>query len=275
MSVEINYASDIHLEFVGAQRSKSIVHDLFPAPFGNDHVLILAGDIGQLEDREGIPLRTFLKACTVRFDSVVYILGNHEYYSKASRRTPKEILFACYKRLEHEFPNLRVLDNQMTQLHQNFDLKVFGATLWSRPTTTIMNDRNMIWLGEGKHPTPADYTKWNTEALDELTRCISTLREDEKLVVVTHFPPIQEGTSANKYRDQPQEIKSYFANHLGSFIRQYTKQIPLWICGHTHLSFDFIVPNTSTRIVSNAVGYPLEETGVFKSEPIALPGLII
>lgn len=70
-------------------------------------------------------------------------------------------------------------------------------------------------------------------------------------IVVTHFPPTH-GAVAEKFRGDP--LNGYFVNRLDEEIMNSNKK--LWLCGHTHNRFDYMVGNC--RVVSNPLGYPGE-----------------
>jgi Icc-related predicted phosphoesterase len=79
--------------------------------------------------------------------------------------------------------------------------------------------------------------------------------KNKKLIVLTHFPPTQEGTinpSTTLYED--------FGNLLD---RVDLRNVPLWISGHTHWSYNIELP--STRLVSNQLGFVSEKTGYSKN----------
>ena len=80
---------------------------------------------------------------------------------------------------------------------------------------------------------------------------------DGKTVVVTHHAP-HPMSIAPKYRGDP--ITPAFVSDLSAVIERH--QPNLWIHGHTHASFDYVVPGTKTRVVCNPRGYRDRRTGL-------------
>ena len=74
---------------------------------------------------------------------------------------------------------------------------------------------------------------------------------------MTHFPPDQVGTINPAYNSQSQSIKDYFAwNNILKDLN--LKNVPLWLSGHTHWSYDIMYTNNNTRLISNQLGYTRE-----------------
>ena len=77
-------------------------------------------------------------------------------------------------------------------------------------------------------------------------------RFEGRTVVITHFAP------------HPGSIAPAYAKHPGNpgfvvNLEPMMGRAALWVHGHTHASFDYVV--SGTRIVCNARGYPKEPTG--------------
>jgi hypothetical protein len=90
---------------------------------------------------------------------------------------------------------------------------------------------------------------------------------------MTHFPPIRSGTSHPQYLSQnlQEERKAnlYFAWPDDTIEKFNLKNVPVWISGHTHWSYDF--EEEKTRFLSNQLGYKseigstcLNEEGVYE-----------
>jgi predicted phosphodiesterase len=71
--VKFQIMSDLHIETL----SNNLCIDNFVRKSAD--ILILAGDIGRVHKYE--QLERFLKDLCPRFEIVLYVLGNHEYYS--------------------------------------------------------------------------------------------------------------------------------------------------------------------------------------------------
>ena len=92
----------------------------------------------------------------------------------------------------------------------------------------------------------------------ETKKCKDVFYEELKFIfqspseiVVTHFPPSLQCV-AEKFKGNL--LNSYFCNNLDQMIMDSNKK--LWICGHDHNRFDFVIGNC--RIVENSIGYPNE-----------------
>lgn len=116
--------SDIHLERYPSRRLNPI-----------SSRLILAGDIG-------VPIfpsyREFFRDTSRKFDSIIYVLGNHEYertwigvdktnYDLLENKFTERNLFI--KDILSEFKNITLLDDQSIVIDDQ--IKIFGGTLWT------------------------------------------------------------------------------------------------------------------------------------------------
>lgn len=115
--------SDIHLERYPCRRVRPIVSRL-----------VLAGDIG-------VPVfpsyREFFRDTSRQFDSIIYVLGNHEYerawmgIDKNNYSLLEEKFIErnnLIRNILSEFNNITLLDNNSMMIGK---WKVFGATLWT------------------------------------------------------------------------------------------------------------------------------------------------
>lgn len=76
-----------------------------------------------------------------------------------------------------------------------------------------------------------------------------------KTIIMTHFPPIREGTTNPKYKFEPEFIKNYFTWNNIHFDLNISNIIG-WISGHTHYSYEIDINNI--KFISNQVGYKEE-----------------
>lgn len=122
-SLRFQIHSDIHLEKYPHRR----LNPISPR-------LILAGDIG-------VPLfasyKEFFRDTSRQFDSMIYVLGNHEYERSwiGIDRTNYELLDQKFiernrliKEILSEFKNITILDNDWMTIDGK---KIFGGTLWT------------------------------------------------------------------------------------------------------------------------------------------------
>lgn len=260
----IHYASDVHLEFyenddgtintseydkilrlfpesraVIAEGSSSIVRE------SNNHILVLAGDIGY-------PWRPifadFIKHCCCHFDHVIYVTGNHEYYSK-----------------EHTMDQIDTMINGITEDLKktginNFwplmnssvtisGVKFIGGTLFTyypeskyTEVIKIMNDYNFY--------TPEEVSKRHRETAEYLYEQIFSKKTGEgnlPIVVVTHHLPSSIGLSLCHRHLSTNYL---YANQLDFLMKH--ESVHAWFSGHTH------VPKVIGKLHIGPLGYPDE-----------------
>jgi SAM-dependent methyltransferase len=124
----IQYASDLHLEFLRPAQVDGLIDGVARlAP-----VIVLAGDVG---DPFLASYARFVEAMSARFDWVVVIAGNHEFYGHAPEPTLARIAQVCR---EAGGGNVVFLHNQAWELPAGMlppgspRVRFFGGTMWSR-----------------------------------------------------------------------------------------------------------------------------------------------
>jgi len=174
-----------------------------------------------------------------RFPQVLYVAGNHEYYRTAPRWASG--LLAASAR---DFPNLHVLDASVAEIGGT---RFVGATLWFPPTPDeaqyrpFLSDFSLI----------QEFVPWVHEThAAHLAFLESAVRPGD--VVVTHFVP-HPRSIAPQYEGDPLN-RFFVAGDAAPLVERSGAR--LWIHGHTHVSFDYLVGGT--RVVCNARGYPGE-----------------
>ena len=231
----IRVMSDLHMEFMTPLEQHRFVMSLDPA--GVD-VLVLAGDI--------CTYRSMVDVMTMfchRFEAsdVVWVHGNHEYYGSD--------LYAVHARSREavrQNKNLHWLENDVAVLHGT---RFMGTTMWfpQDPLNQLyehfMNDFRTI---KGLHG-------W---VYDENVRSQSFLQQETTVdsIVVTHHLPSRQSSAA---RFAGSDLNRFFVCDMEPMIRH--KGPALWIHGHTHDSFDYMIEHTddgsATRVVCNPRGY--------------------
>lgn len=227
--------------------------------------LFLAGDICQLNNPLFYP---FLNYCSNRWEKTFYISGNHEYYSK--KRNMDELEFEYKYRIEERYKNIYYLNDSFVKL--NDDINVYGSTFWTNSpfnstyeAKQYLNDYNMItYFKKGLDKVVnLDITKVNEMSSESFQNLQKYLNETtKKTIVMTHFPPHRSSTSHPKYLAQKRTVNLYFAWPDGTLPQFNLKNVPVWISGHTHWSYDF--EQNGVRLISNQLGYKSEigNTGV-------------
>lgn len=240
--------SDLHSEFSD--------FDMVELPTDKDDILILAGDIGVANN-----LMTFhnVKKWAPRFRHVIQICGNHEYYHGSMIRVPTKIR-----------ENMAVAGITNWNLAQDDVVRIDNVsfvcgTLWtdfnkSNPLVmgrvqSGLNDYNYIRTGSIATP----YMR-KINAHDILKEHITTRKyifnaiaqekaAGQTVVVISHHAPCELSIDTARYGNDP--INFGYASDLSTEILDTEPK--LWIHGHTHTSFDYMVGNT--RVKTNPRGY--------------------
>jgi DNA repair exonuclease SbcCD nuclease subunit len=187
--MRIQLVSDLHLEF----------EDILIKNTNNADVLILSGDImvaskvNKQESEYGIRFRDFLKRCSFQFPHVVYVAGNHEFYSDGKFfQGLDELRAACGV---HE--NVYFLERDTKVID---DVVFVGGTLWTDmnkydPLTLhairdMMNDYRATVNDQAgyRRLKPADTCERHKQTVDYF-KLILDQNKDKRCVVVGHHTP--------------------------------------------------------------------------------------
>lgn len=260
--MKIHILSDLHLEF-----GKS-----FDAPSTDADVIVLAGDIHF--HTHGLDWAVTQPA----FDgkTVIYVLGNNEFYNSELAAMRAEILQTAQglRALGHR---IYVLDCDSKEIA---GVRFLGATLWTdfllfgsvskfqaMREALRMNDHRLISYASGRghldrHSQrsspflPEHAERFHVQArawlADQLTQPF-----DGKTVVVTHHLPSRRSVPA---RFEHNLLSAAFASDLDLL----AEQADLWIHGHTHDASDYRLGKC--RIVCNPRGYPGEPYKGFQAD---------
>lgn len=238
--------SDLHFEFYDKK---------FPIILPEAENLILAGDI--VTPARFSELDKLLKYCSDSWGHIYYICGNHEFYDGEDINKIKQ----KYKELCEKYENVHFLDNS----HIVVDgIAIYGFIGWTPLNKYIMREKgaglcDFYTIKVGKsHMTPKMMAKISKQELDMFDNFIDKVNSEEILcdsvIVISHFPPVRENTSAHKYRGN--ELQAYFS--WDNIMKDRTcSKIKVWVSGHTHWSYNFIL--NGIRYISNQMGYPGEK----------------
>lgn len=218
------------------------------APSANDaDVVVLAGDIAR-------PEQAVAWASQLR-KPVLYVPGNHEYYGGSIDGAAAQLEHLCAG------TGIRVLNNR-AQLIGN--VRFLGSTLWTDfmlfgdgerrqaamdEGSRFMRDFSRIRLEEASQAlfTPLDsaslFQRHAAWLADELAK-----PHDGPTVVITHHAP-SPASIHPRFAGSP--INACFVSDAQYLLDGSRAQ--LWIHGHTHDSFDYVVKGT--RVVCNPRGY--------------------
>ena len=244
--MKIQIVSDIHLEFG---------HNFHIDNAGAD-VLILAGDIccaRHIDKHIG-----FFAQCSDKFKSIIYIMGNHEHYKHTFNDTASVIRKALSR-----FDNIHLLDNQVLTID---GLKFIGATLWTDMNANCPLTKNKLMFGMNdfrliKYKNRRDdYMKFgpgHAYAEHQISKAFiesQILFDDAPHVIVTHHAPSFRSIHPRYANDT--HMNGGYASNMEDLM---TQNVKLWIHGHTHTPFDYMV--NDTRVLCNPMGYPNERNG--------------
>jgi predicted phosphodiesterase len=226
--MKLKILSDLHLEF----SYLDITQD-------DEDILILAGDI----HTTSLLTYDYIKDYLDKYDTckVIYILGNHDYYSSNIEDTLQFWDKVELERFYYLHNTSIVIDN----------IRFFGCTLW-----TDLNNNDEKTVNKIKHVindfrqiesfTPLKSIQLHYESKNALINTIN--KSDENLVIITHHLP--------SYKSINPKYSNYITN--GGFYTNLddivcNDKIKLWIHGHTHSNHDYYIGKT--RVICNPRGY--------------------
>lgn len=258
--MKIQLVSDVHLEFG---------HEVHITNAGAD-VLVLAGDIFcarhlKTPEDEFMPrpieyknAMTFFEECAKEFPHVIYIMGNHEHYKAKDFATTPNVIRDALK----DMKNIHFLDNECITIN---GVKFVGATLWTNnnngcPLTENallhgMNDFHLIKYQDERGNyfkfTPACARMEYRKSAGFIYNETNGISHSGPCVVVTHHAPSFKSVHPKYANDT--YMNGGYASDLEHLMYG---NIKLWVHGHTHHPFDYMVGET--RVVCNPLGYPGE-----------------
>ena len=265
--ITIQVFSDIHIEY----------WNKLPCIAVKAKYLFLAGDIGRLNHSLFFK---FFDYCSRNWEKVFYVPGNHEFYD--SKKNYNELSFEYKYKLSTKYKNVFYLDNDFVALDD--EINVYGSTFWTEPPFSskniakiYINDYNNIKYFNEDFNKVVDLdtffiNKLSKNSFNSLQTYLSTT--NKYTIIITHFPPFRRGTSHPKYLDNPRIENLYFSWADDTIDKLNLFNVPLWISGHTHWSYNF--DKFNTKFISNQLGYKdelgesgLDENGLFSMKIIS------
>lgn len=235
--MRLHIHSDLHLEGHNVPLDKS-----------DANILVLAGDI-----TVGMRHMTWVKNHAERYEHVIYVPGNHEYYGQSM-----EELDLAWRNCGID--NLFYMKRGYASIG---GIRFIGATLWTdfRDDAIAEHEARACIRDFGTHHgtgldmirtgTLGAYRKFTPFAAKEQYKTdVAFIREfaEPGCVVITHFPPLAECRNM----DFPEDLLAkYFCPDNPQLV--HDSQAQLWISGHTHYNHHFKLGNT--LMVSNQKGY--------------------
>jgi predicted phosphodiesterase len=252
--LKLQIVSDLHLEF----RPDDLDFLVPSAP-----VLCLLGDIcviGTDEDFE--TYKKFIDTIYDKYEIIIHIPGNHEYYNKTQRgkntSCTMEKINERMKNYTKTKKKLHFLNNNMLKLQvgaKKFFL--IGTAMWTyvdpKDYATIqnaMNDYKYIHVrdkGTVRNFQVEDMQKLHRKAVACTKRFITMGKKAKaKCILLTHH---------KTFRTKTDTFSQAYESHLEYL---YHDPVCLVAYGHTHKAHDGKV--NKVRVVSNPRGYPREQT---------------
>ena len=232
----IQYASDLHLEF---PMNRDFILAGGMAVTGD--VLVLAGDIGYLEDvTEFDP---FWDWCSEIYRHTFIVPGNHEYYAWSDITQYRSFK----KMLRHNVGYY----NNVVETVEGTDF-IF-STLWSEITPEAMplvveKMPDFTNIRFGSRPLlPIDQNEIHRECVDFIFQSIAASKARQTVVVTHHLPSF--ALVAPEYKTSP--ITCAFATDLSNRIE--AEGPDHWIYGHSHTNIECEIGKT--KIFCNQLGY--------------------
>ena len=252
--VLIQIVSDLHLETHPSYSD-------FYLPATAPHLALL-GDIGHVCDEAFLK---WLENLLGRYDTVFFLLGNHEPYHMrlSSAKTRMRIFAAKMDLLRVKQPIGRFVFLDQTRYDMpgmsGGGLTILGCTLFSRVTRgeakevvdRFIDFKDIIDWDVGDHN---DCHEADVQWLNEEVEKISNGTPQRKIIIFTHYSPsIDQRTKNPKYPKGT--VDSGFMTDLSSQLCWKSPATKLWAFGHTHYNFDFTDEETGKRVIANQKGY--------------------
>lgn len=264
--MKIAVTSDIHLEF----GDLDLVND------SGAQVLILSGDIMIAQDLHDHPasatltqaqimntlgtrrakaarFREFLLRVSERFEHVIYVAGNHEFYHGKWVQNIQDLRDECAV-----YPNIHFLERDTITINS---VLFVGGSLWTDmngvdsitlyAVRDMMSDFQVIRNDERgyRRLAPMDTVKRH-QATVSYIRQVLEQNVSTPTVIVGHHAPSTLSTHP-RYANE-HVMNGAYRTELSNIMLDHP-QIRLWTHGHTHEDFDYVIG--TCRIVCNPRGY--------------------
>jgi predicted phosphodiesterase len=235
--MKIQLISDIHCEFHD-DKGRYFAKNL---PVEGADVLVVAGDLGTVDT-----LHDVLKILCSRVPNVVYVAGNHEYYS-----SNRGVVNRALQKISKRYKNFHWLNNNVAEIDGQ---RFIGATMW-------FADGPGNWAWEGQMTDFRAIQGFKRWVYDEnkTTQEFFTDNVQQGDVVVTHHLPTDLSINS-KFKGS--ELNRFFVCDMSNLILD--SKPSLWLHGHTHESCDYTVGDTN--VLCNPYGYRHENHGLLNNK---------
>lgn len=268
---KLQFASDLHLE------EDAPPFDILIKPVARD--LALCGDIG---DPWSPVYTNFLKWCSLRWEHVFLLSGNHEYFTKGPEtwsgadKTYGGVEAQIHRVAEaaaEARKNIHFLQESVYPIEKQRIL-IVGTTLWTAPALRRWDQMSAGFVGDpgcrGEYNSiyrrdeytgalrvfhPSDITAIYNRQAAFLKRFLNTswgsVPEGWRVIVLTHHLPSLEMNRPD-YRGHP--LVSCYATSLDELLKE---PVVAWLCGHSHTAMEKQL-DTGTLVCLNPMGYKRE-----------------
>jgi Icc-related predicted phosphoesterase len=260
--VRIRLLSDLHDDIEG--------NAMKALPTVDADVTIVAGDAmapGNLAIRRVRELMPYAR-------NLIYVPGNHDYYSLFDRKRPE--LKTYYEQQREELMPRAADENSVILLDDAAceidDVVFIGSTLWSDLSTCRPpymsyrdaarsagrhNDYRLIktFPGGGKDRMTPDHTVALHKVAVGFIETMLRENEGRDVVVATHMAPVPNSLVGwdPAHPQRFRELDWLYASDL-TRLCEGAAAPRLWLHGHIHQNQDYV--QGSTRVVANPRGYP-------------------
>lgn len=250
--MKLYIVSDLHLEFA---------HFVPPSISHEANVIVLAGDIGK--SSKGI----YWARETWPETRIIYVAGNHEFYGKRRGDVLAALRIAAHETGVYFLDDEEVIIDDVRFLATLWtDFKLFGNHMQRKmmqAATKGLNDFRFIWEDDNIFR-PSDALRLFDQSVAFLTQKLLHEKFVGPTIVVIHHLPSQKSV-AERFKED--ELSACFASKLDYLVAHSD----LWIHGHTHDSFDYILDGT--RVICNPRGYCMydkeQENATFNAALVA------
>lgn len=148
------------------------------------------------------------------------------------------------------------------------DTRILGATLWTHVSSsmrqkapTLINDYKYIKTSPHNYLTVDVVNEMHYNDKEWIRKAIRRANQDhKKSIVVTHHAPDIALSVHNPHGKATSGIGLlYYANDMGNVMKM--QGISAWLYGHTHEALTMNLPGLKYPFITNAMGYPDENTG--------------
>jgi hypothetical protein len=246
----IQILSDLHLE---APKSYDTFEIIPIAPY-----LALIGDIGCAKDPEYL---SFLERQLSKFQIVFLVPGNHEPFHSSWAATKQKLnQFEKEISIKHSEGNLGLFVHMdQTRYDISPNTTILGCTLFSNispsPKESVSLDfsdfrRIENWTVEDHNKAFLEDLSW----LNSQVKSITDTEPDRRIVILTYHSPTTSPESINPAHSQSR-VSSGFSTDLSGELCWTSRNVKVWVFGHTHFNCDFIDNVTGKRVITNQRGH--------------------